>query len=164
MSKQTCTYAENSPSCSRDTTRQCHPVCGQEGPPGTVMATEPKNYPNLKLTTPHRNCLSHNAVRLTHGSSSITEGAILSSRYATLQLKLAAISRGCSLKPKELTHHQAMLKCSTCHKLLYDRKLQAARMQMLFALSYARECFLSRCNDEGDTGSPPNKRPEDALI
>jgi hypothetical protein len=57
-----------------------------------------------------------------------------------------------------------MLKCSTCHKLLYDRKLQAARMQMLVALSYARECFLSRCYDKGDTGCSPNKRPEGALI
>jgi hypothetical protein len=35
---------------------------------------------------------------------------------------------------------------------------------MLAALSYARECFLSRCNDKEDIGSPPNKRPEGALI
>jgi hypothetical protein len=37
-------------------------------------------------------------------------------------------------------------------------------MQMLVALSYARECSSSRCRDEGDTGFPPNKRPEGALI
>jgi hypothetical protein len=94
--------AEDSPSCARHSTRQCHPVWGQKGPPGNIPATEPKTLPRQKLTTPRTTTVSHTVAAHDWPMvvSAITEGAILSSRYATLQLKLAAISRGCSLIPE----------------------------------------------------------------